>query len=57
MTRHTFRAARALAVAVFLGLAGPVAAGEQHPPLPGPGLDLPVDLDASTAGLLRRLGT
>jgi len=47
MTRHTFLAARALAVVAFLGLAGPVAAGEQHPPLPGPGLDLPVDLDGN----------
>ena len=55
MTRHTFAAARALAIVAFLGLAGPLAAGEQgpgkgsesHPPLPGPGLDLPVDLDGN----------
>src|SRR6266545_7059534 len=56
MIPHRFAAVLSLAVVASLGLAGPVAAGDRvpgkvpadrPPPLAGPGLDLPVDLDGN----------
>ena len=58
MIRISSVAGLVLAVVAFLGLAGPVAAGEEVPetgtadsyrPLPSPGIDIPVDLDGDGA--------